>query len=337
MEMDGESVSAVKGTVSKVFEKVRSGEGQYGKWWVQDIYLKSKGQEIKVALWNRVSEHSQGEPEPEIIPSRFIGKECVVMSQDKKGATIGVKINEYKDKKTLILECGKNVLISFPGVESDQEGPPEGEGDFSPSAESKTRQNTPQSAKITNSGQLDESNGVQKTRKFMMQLANLYGIAWSAAEFLSKSAGWDVATTKDVATSFFITANRQNYQDFMPLHPIKSQHKGSSEEVVDDADPTAQPDAPEQVSQDPEDMQIKDWKCHIVKSLGHEFEGKALGEISDADLLRIYSAQPQRMKTNNGPHEMRLANALITWHQEYKESFKHVEPTNQKSKNQKSK
>jgi hypothetical protein len=90
----GETIAAVHGTLTQLYE-VHTGEGQYGRWTLQNGVLSDGHDTIKICFANR-----------EPVDERWRGQEIVISAtENKKGGLAGLKLEkeDYAGKRRLVL------------------------------------------------------------------------------------------------------------------------------------------------------------------------------------------------------------------------------------------
>lgn len=180
-----------------------TGDGNYGPWSLQNGEITVQGEKMRVLFANMepVSDEHQGDA-------------FFVQAQSGKKGIHGVSVKEedYKGNKRIVLKITKAAkLLLGDAAEAEQPAIPNG----SP-AESmaQPRQNAP---KTDSSGSGD---GVKEARHYFMRSANLYDLAYSAAQYLREKHGFETEQVKDVATTLFINACRDGLANKMPDKPL---------------------------------------------------------------------------------------------------------------------
>jgi len=194
----GEIVAGIKGVLKTLYpQKTGESQGDNGerfKWGMQNGSITQNGQEIKVTFSNR-----------EEIPVESRGREISIESHAGKHGFQGIKVVEdtYNGKTTKGIKVTGSAKLYIEGTGAAmREAHEEGKRESAPPAQA--------SLPLPN---------INKARKRLMQFANLYELAWAAASYLATdSKQWDGGQTKDVATTLFIQAVRENLADTMPFN-----------------------------------------------------------------------------------------------------------------------
>lgn len=319
-EMEGQEIDGISGTLTWV-SKYTAGKGKRGPYSIQNAEIQHSGSKIKLKIWN----HRE-------ITKDFINKEIVIEGQKNKDSKVKILSDEYKNERYLVVELQKNTLMTFPGMDTHEESnqePPEGEEDFYPQKGSSEPSKPVKEAPAHESSH--SGSPLSLTLHRLMQHKNLYRLCWKTAESLAGETGWDVGTTKDVATHFSMTLIKEGFLEKMSTKAMELPTPKQPAPEPPPEDPSVQEDAPVEVNQEPE--VVGDWKCHLIKVKGHPHDGKVLGELRDEILQGIYETfRPKPVDGAYNTDEVRLANALITWNHEFRANQEHAEKPAKKTK-----
>jgi hypothetical protein len=195
---DGESVPAVKGTLTAVYDR-KAGENSNGPWSFQDCVLKDSTGEIKVKLKDR-------DALDKTLKGKVVYLACI--KSDKHGM-VGVKRkdDEYKGKVSQILWVTSAAII-------DQDAPGADEAQAAPQAHNEAPPGN------------DAPDAVKAARQEAARIANGYIIALAAADFvLSRfNAEHDQTMTDEqyqaMTSTIFIAIDRHGVIAGLPTGPL---------------------------------------------------------------------------------------------------------------------
>jgi len=180
---NGQQIPSLTGKVKKVMGQL-TGEGQYGTWWLQSFFLMDEHANEITCTWT-------GEETVNDLEGKTI---LVESSYNKKDQLVGIK-REIKHKNGKTYECVKldeRCKIKTLNGESLSGG---GERQSAVSGEAETK-----SGIISDRSRDDPSpsNGIDETRKHLMQSVNLYNLCVDAVDKCVKptSTIWTASFTR---------------------------------------------------------------------------------------------------------------------------------------------
>lgn len=192
---EGMHVDRLEALMATVFNRDQKTDKKGRPYTLQNAYLTQGADKIKVSFWNH----------PDLTGYR--GKQVLLKSMPPKSF---ISVGKYKDQTQLSVP-GQAVVIG----EGETEDSIPMEFDKSGASVSKPQQNPPQ-ANLAPKKAIPV-NGVQEVRHRVMQLANLREICDHAASFLYPDTSVvGLEYVKDIATSLFIQAARENLHDKLP-------------------------------------------------------------------------------------------------------------------------
>lgn len=189
--MIGEIIPCVKGRIRDVW-KYSTGVSDKGEWKIQNLLIEDETGSIKVFISGRAE-----------IPASTKGEEITIESASTKHGLQGIKVTEeeYQGKKNIQLKITPAASIVIDGQPTT--------GSVKPSKQE------PVLVHIETQNGNGDAN-VQKVRKRLMQLVNLYDKCWDAATFLGNKHNWETQLRKDVSSCLFITGIKEGLADALP-------------------------------------------------------------------------------------------------------------------------
>lgn len=198
---DGTPIPRIVGKVGLVWDRT-TGEGKWGTWFKQAGLIEdAEGNKMVFTVWDK----------PDI--SEYKGRTVIFRAApNSKKPSMSLKA-DYKDASKMTLNVGKSSIVLTEEEESDaipmdyddQKGQAQGELDRAKAKVATKASPAPKKA---------PANGVQEVKQRVMQLANLREICDHAANFLYSEEDEDFV--KEIGTSLFIQATRENLHDKLP-------------------------------------------------------------------------------------------------------------------------
>lgn len=216
---NGQQIPALTGKVKKVMGQL-TGEGQYGTWWLQSFFLIDEHANEITCTWT-------GEETVNDLEGRTI---LVESSYNKKDQLVGIK-KEIKNKNGKRYECVKlDDRCKIKPVNGDNLSGGSDAGKRS-NTESDAKKSGMETDQRTNPSPAQNSNGVDETRKHIMQAVNLYNLCVDAVDTCIKPhiKNMDGELYQAAIGTLFIEASHKrtndgvnwfSYVDKMPDKPI---------------------------------------------------------------------------------------------------------------------
>lgn len=204
-EMIGQPIPRIIGTLTKVYDR-KTGEGKFGPWSLQNGEIQDETGVVSIVFSGL----------PDMTDKR--GQEITFRSnQSKKGLTgIVMEENTYNGVTKPQLKVSASALIlDGEEIEKTHGGTVE-----------KVEPSSRLPAQITEQMEacrkpFNGQDGVQAARHRLMQKANLYRLCYAGAKHSANGNGLDPQYVKDVATTLFISMEKEGYSDKMPNdHPV---------------------------------------------------------------------------------------------------------------------
>lgn len=191
---EGTPIPRITGKMTHLFGR-KEGEGDFGPYTSQSGVIEDDGSKILFTVWNKPA-----------VPEDYMGRTLIFRSGTGKKPSMTLK-SDFKDPSKRVLNVTKSCMVLTEDEETDDipfdHVPPKAE-QTAPQASTTPKKAIPASS----------VNGVQEVRKRVMQLANLREICDHAASFLYPEG--EKEFVKEIATSIFIQATRENLHDKLP-------------------------------------------------------------------------------------------------------------------------
>lgn len=219
----GRPIPRIEARLDEVYER-KTGEGQYGPYSFQNGEISDSTGKMKVVFSN--CENME----------RLRGNTVVFKSmQTAKHGLKGVEVKEgkeYKGKIPIELKVSKAALVVSSGEE----------GSVQPATPSTRIQSAPQAnVEPTKANPEDRKIGLALAKNRMTQLAGLYDLCWKTVlsmdfkkDLEEQGDVSDMGLLKDVATTLFITAQREGLADKMV---VRTTSKFYNEDAIKPEDP----------------------------------------------------------------------------------------------------
>jgi hypothetical protein len=209
---EGTPIPRLVGRLEMAWER-KEGVGDYGPWSSQSGLISNEdGSKMVFTVWNK----------PE-IPKSYAGKTLIFRSGTGKKPTMTLK-SDYKDKSKRTLNVSKSCFVMTEEEETDDipMGDPEPRKEAQYDVRDKERardvEDYHKSLHAKPKGSLVSNNGLDQdfVRHRLMQFSNLYKVSYGAAKFAVNGKALDEEYVKDVATTLFIQACKENLADKLP-------------------------------------------------------------------------------------------------------------------------
>ena len=211
---NGQQITALQGTVKKVFEQ-KTDVGQYGQWWLQNLILQDEHAHELTVTWTCEDAFDAG----------CEGQTIYIESgRDKKDQLAGIK-REIKKKHGKTYESVKvddraKVKILNGKPRAGSSGEPSQDLGYDESEFQEAPVTAPESSVRAQNG----NGGVTDARKHLGQAANLYVLCVKCVDKMIAPEMPNIAQTSEqfqaAVGTLFIEASRAGYVQKMPETPL---------------------------------------------------------------------------------------------------------------------
>lgn len=212
-ELVGTTIPRIEVKVCGITDR-KTGEGQYGPWSLQPGTIEDSSGKMKV-LFKQLP-----------CQAKLAGRTIVLKSMEGKHGLKGVEVKkgkEYKGKSEVELHVS-NVALIVGGEEENNVA----------LAQPSTRmpQNEPQMPLEASLGHEDRKMGIGIAKNRLTQMAGLYDLCWKTVEVMENTLGnLSAELHKDIATTLFIQACRENLADKMPVRTTSKFYNEDAKEA----------------------------------------------------------------------------------------------------------